>query len=293
MENRAAPRAAACLAAAVCGVVWLAACDVSIQDGSVSVSSLSGRATEEWTRRYPLTQDGRVEVVNINGPIDVVAGQDGIVEVHATQTVRALTDDMARERLRTLSIEEAVTLSRVHLETRASAPAGRVSLEVHYRVSVPRASQVDVVTTNGAVSLNRLQAGVRASTTNGTITGDALAGSVDASTVNGSIQVDLEEVGTAGVRLETVNGAVHLRVPERSKVSLSARSVNGRIAVTGLPAQAAGARRSRQFDAQLNGGGPSIELRTTNGAITIDGTTRSERRPQAEDRAEIEPSGAE
>jgi DUF4097 and DUF4098 domain-containing protein YvlB len=271
MEIRAARCARASLAGVLCGAMWLAACDVSIRDGSISVSALSGRAAEEWTRQYPLTQDGRVEVVNINGPIDVVAGPDGVVEVHASRTVRALTDEAARERLRTLTIEETATPSRVRLETRASAPSERVSVEVGYRVSVPRASQLEVVTTNGAVTVTGVRGGVKVSTTNGSVTGDALTGRVDATTVNGAIQVDLEGVGTAGVRLESVNGAVRIRVPEQSRATLSARCVNGHVRVAGLPVQAAGERRARELEVQLNGGGPRIDLRTTNGAITIDG----------------------
>ena len=273
MEIRAAHRVGACLAGVLGGVVWLAACDVSVRDGNVSVSAFSGRATEEWTKRYPLTQDGLVEIVNINGAVDVVTGQDGVVEVHATRTVRALTDEAARERLRALTIEESVSDGRVRLETRVSAPADRASQEVHYRISTPRGSQVDVLTTNGAISVAGVQGRVKASTTNGSVTGEALAGGVEAATVNGAIRVDLAGVGPAGVRLESVNGALHLRVPEQIRANLSARCVNGRIAVTGLPEPGTGDRHMRQFDAQLNGGGPSIELRTTNGAISVEGKT--------------------
>ena len=273
MEIGARWRARAGLAAAVlAGAVGLAGCDVSVRDGSVSVNALGGRATDEWTRQYPLTPGGRVEVVNSNGRIDVVAGQEGVVEVRASRTVRALTDDVARDRLQGLIIDERVTDSLIRIETRVGKPSvGPMSQEVSYRVRVPRGSQVDLLATNGAVSVSGVGGAVRASTTNGSVTGDALSGRVDAASVNGSVQVDLEAVGAAGIRLQSVNGSVRLRVPDSSRANLSARCVNGRIAVTGLPVPGPGGRGVREFDAQLNGGGPTVELHTTNGGIRIEG----------------------
>jgi hypothetical protein len=274
MTIRTVPPARVRLAAFVAvGAVLLAGCDVSIRDGSVSVNAYAGLATDEWTRRYPLATGGRIEVVNITGPIDVVSGDEGFVEVHATRTVRALADDTAREQLKALTIEEKVGGSLVHLETRVSAAPVRASMEVHYRLTVPRSADVDLITTNGAVDVSGVKGAVRASSTNGSVTGRALAGKVDLTTVNGSINADLDEIVSAGVRLESVNGSVDLRVPQRARANISAKCVNGRVAVTGLPVPTSGPRRVRTFEAQLNGGGPAVEVETTNGAIRIDGKT--------------------
>ena len=42
----------------------LAGCDMSI-------GHLTGRATDEWTHRYPLSPNGEVRIVNTNGKIEV------------------------------------------------------------------------------------------------------------------------------------------------------------------------------------------------------------------------------
>jgi DUF4097 and DUF4098 domain-containing protein YvlB len=173
--------------------------------------------------------------------------------------------------LKALTIEEKVSGNLVHLETRRSIPAGRASLEVHYHVLVPPSAEVNVVTTNGAVSVGSLTGAVRASSTNGSVTGASLSGKVDFTTVNGSIHVDLSGVAAAGISLKSVNGSVELKVPQQARASVSAKCVNGRVAVTGLPVAAAEQRRQRAFQAQLNGGGPSIEVETTNGVVRIDG----------------------
>jgi DUF4097 and DUF4098 domain-containing protein YvlB len=98
-----------------------------------------------------------------------------------------------------------------------------------------------------------------------------MAGALDAAVVNGSLSVKLATV-SAPVRLETTNGRLMLELPQTSKANLSARVVNGGLTVSGLPVEEPPQRRIKNLDVQLNGGGPAIDLRTTNGRVTITGT---------------------
>ena len=65
------------------------------------------------------------------------------------------------------------------------------------------------------------------------------------------------------------NGGSALEVPKDTKATLTARSVNGGLTVTGLTAQEATGRRIRNLESVLNGGGPEIDVRVTNGRISI------------------------
>jgi DUF4097 and DUF4098 domain-containing protein YvlB len=76
---------------------------------------------------------------------------------------------------------------------------------------------------------------------------------------------------TGPLRLESTNGRVSLEVPKTTKATLNARSVNGSISVTGLTVDEGAGRRIRTLESQLNGGGPAVDLRVTNGRISIDG----------------------
>ena len=76
---------------------------------------------------------------------------------------------------------------------------------------------------------------------------------------------------TGRVRLEGTNGRMALEVPKDTKAMLNARSVNGGLTVTGLTAQEATGRRIRNLESVLNGGGPEIDVRVTNGRMTIEG----------------------
>jgi hypothetical protein len=263
-------RATASFLAGVGLVASLAACDVKVRDGKASFGVFNAQATEEWNRHYPLVQGGQVEIVNVSGPVEVTLGPAGFVDVHVTRTAKAFTDAGAKELLSRGQIQE--TADPAHIKI-VSVPPSRIvgaGYEARYEVRVPADAEADISTTNGALNVVGLHGKLKASTVNGRIELTDVGGGVDASAVNGSLTVRLARV-TAGVRLETTNGRISLEIPSSSKANLSARTVNGPISVTGLRVENPTDRRMRRLEAALNGGGPEIDVRTTNGRISIDG----------------------
>ena len=252
-------------------------CDVTIKDGDVSVNQLHGRARQEWTRKYPLTPGGRIEIANTNGPIDVVAGAAGTVEVAAVLDARSMSDEHSKELLSESKIEEKVTPGHIRIATVRSdgssgGPGSRRHgrLQVAYKVTVPADARVEMTGNNGTLTAKGLRGHTKAMVANGAVELSGLRGSVDAAAVNGSITVKMAEV-TAPVRLESTNGRINLEIPKDSKATLNVRSVNGGINVTGLTTQDASGRRIRNLESALNGGGPEIDVRVTNGRVTITG----------------------
>jgi Toastrack DUF4097 len=262
------PVALPALLAGACAFGVLAACDITIKDGDVSFDHLHGKATQEWRRQYPLEAGGRVEIINTNGPIEVVAGADGEVAVSAVLNARSMTSERAKKLVESSKIEERVTPIHVRLATVRGSESG--GLEVMYKVSVPVGARVEMTGNNGTLKADGLRGHVKAMVANGDVELAGLRGSVDAASVNGTISVKMAEV-TARVRLEGTNGRVALEIPKDTKATLNARSVNGGLTVTGLTAQEATGRRIRNLESTLNGGGPEIDVRVTNGRITIEG----------------------
>ena len=247
----------------------LAGCDVTIKDGDVSFNHFQGRAVREFKRTYPITPGGRVEIVNSNGPIVVTAGEPGSVEVTAVMTVRAITDDRAQEVLAAAKIEEPAGPDHVRVATVRGNRSG--GLRVAYTVTVPADSRVELTTNNGDLQGKDLRGHLKAMMMNGEIELDGIAGTVDAAAVNGRMTVKMAEV-TGSVRLDGTNGRVNLELPKDAKAMLTARSVNGGITVRGLTAhEDSSGRRIQNIESQLNGGGPPIDIRVTNGRITIEG----------------------
>jgi hypothetical protein len=259
------PRPLAAVLICVAAIVALAGCDLA-------TSGFRSTATDEWTRTYPLEAPGRLEIVNTNGFIEVERTQGAAIEVRAERVGKGATDEAAREALQRIEIREDVSADGVRLETRL--PGGGFLSgggEVRYRVSVPAGTDVRLRTTNGRIVVTGLDGPLVARTTNGGITGRGLAGAVEARTTNGAIEVDVETVAQEGMELGTTNGAIRLRLPGTARADIRARVQNGSINVSDLDVDRVGETDRRRFEGRLHGGGPRIDLSTTNGGIRIEG----------------------
>ena len=247
----------------VAAAVALAGCDVV-------VSSLSAKASAEepWSRTYSLSPTGTVEVVNGNGRITVTGGKGTQVEVKAEVVARASTDQQAREFLKQIQIREDVSADHIRLETTAPKVHGSHA-EVRYEIAVPEGVSLRLQNTNGQIHIAGVAGTVQAETTNGGVKGEALSGRVEASTTNGGVDLDMLAVPEGGIRAETTNGGVSLSLPSAAKANLRASCVNGGISVTGLTVDGESTRR--RVEGRVNGGGPTVELETTNGGVRISG----------------------
>jgi DUF4097 and DUF4098 domain-containing protein YvlB len=238
--------------------------------GCVPIHGLSGRASDEWTRSYPLSADGELRIVNTNGKIDIEGTSGTKVEVTAERIARGATDEAARELLPKIVIKEDATPGRVSLETeKMNGIMIGVSFEVRYHVKAPKGAAINVTNTNGQVVLTGLTGKVNARTTNGGVKGDGLGGGVEARSTNGQVAIDLASVGSARIALHTTNGGVVLTLPESAKADLSASVTNGGISVGEFQNLDVAEKTRRRFEAKLNGGGTPVELDTTNGGVRI------------------------
>jgi hypothetical protein len=257
----------------VCLVGAGIACDVKVgKDGDLSIDVASGRASDEWTRTYTLSKGGRLEIINVNGVIEVFPSTGAQVEVVARREVRTRTDEEAKARLAMAEMIEDVGPDRVTIRMKPGDPnasfgrQGRVSIQ--YRVTVPAGLATSFRTENGAVRLENVQGRMTLASTNGPIVGRGLSGSVDASTVNGGIDISLTAL-TDDSRIVTVNGPATLTVAPDIDADLDAVAINGGVMTQdGLPLTASD-RTSRRVAGRLNDGGPRITVQTTNGGVRV------------------------
>jgi hypothetical protein len=254
------------LATALLGLAVMAgaACDVVFQ-------GMNAQATDQWQRSYKLEEGGLVEIVNPNGTIDVSPSADGTtVEIVAERRARAATEQAARQELNLIRITEQVSAKHIRIEVPRDDGGihfGRAAREVSFKLRVPKTAAVKVNTRNGEVHLTGLTGAVKADSSNGSIIGDDLGGVVEAGTTNGNVRVQVRAIHPDGIRLDTTNGNIELRIPADSKANIAAHWVNGDFEAQGLKPD--GASDRRRYEGKLNGGGPRIELNTTNGRIRI------------------------
>jgi DUF4097 and DUF4098 domain-containing protein YvlB len=227
-------------------------------------------ATEEWRKTYEIQPGGRVEIVNVNGTIEVEGSSGNTVEVFAKKTAKGASDEAAKQALQRVRIVEDVGPSSVRVETRVERGGGwfNSGANVTYTVRVPAGTQMKFSTVNGGVELRNISGQITAETTNGGIKAREVAGSIDASTTNGGIEVDLTELGERGADIACTNGGIKLRLPAHTKASITASVANGGIDTVGLELDTTSSSR-RRLDARLNGGGPPIRIEGVNGGIQI------------------------
>jgi|RhiMethySRZTD1v2_1073278.scaffolds.fasta_scaffold349214_2 hypothetical protein len=245
-------------------VTVLAGCDLS-------VGNLTERATEEWTRSYPLAAGGEIRIGNTNGRVEV-EGVEGAttVEIKAEKIARSATETGAKELLPRITIREDAQPDRVTVETeKMNGIMIGAAFEVRYHVRAPKGAVVNVTTTNGGIGLTALSGKIIAHTTNGGVTAKELTGGIEARSTNGGVSIDFAQLGTERVSARTTNGGVTIMLPDSAKADVTARCTNGGIIVSPDLTLAVTEQSRRRLEGRLNGGGTSIDLQTTNGGVRI------------------------
>lgn len=253
-------RATAAAAGVLALTTLLGACDLAFQQ-------FREESTSNWSKTYPLTATGRLEIVNTNGKISVVAGSGSEVQVEAVRRARGATKAAAEEALQKVEIVEEISADRVRLTTKTPRMRGG-GVSVDYQIRVPAGAAANLQTVNGSIEVTAISGPVEVEATNGEIDLKQLGGPVKVQTTNGQIHVDLATLA-GDVKLGTTNGEVRLQVPASSKADVDLQLTNGAISVDNLSFE--GDKERRRVRGRINGGGSRIEVETTNGQITLAG----------------------
>src|SRR3954471_24101984 len=98
----------------------LAACD--IVHGGLG----SSEETADWHKTYQLDANGRVEINNVNGKIQVEPSTGNTVDVTAVKKARAGSPEAAKAALERTTIVEDVASGRIRIDTKVTKLEGVV-----------------------------------------------------------------------------------------------------------------------------------------------------------------------
>ncbi len=240
---------------------------------AASASTLS--ETVEGT--FDVRSGASFSLENTNGRVNVTAWDQPRIHVVAVKTVDRLDSDEAKTLLREVHVDMRQRGDSVVVKT--EMPSNRNgfwdaifghgdSANVHYDVSVPRSAKLDIDDTNGRVTVTGVDGPLKVETTNGRIELHGCSGSVDLSSTNGAISAELLALApSASNRIETTNGRIEITMPSSSRAEVDASTTNGRVE-TAIPITTRTLDRN-ELHGSMNGGGPALKLRTTNGSIRI------------------------
>lgn len=252
----------------------------------------SGPGWEEEVieRTVDLGAGGELEIESVNGSITIEAWDRSEVEIIAHKRARSKRGDSAAL-LREIEVDIRESAGRLEIETLLPRNKGwskGTSYGVEYQLRVPREIKVDASSTNGGIDIDGVSGEVllrtvngridamdidgdlEASSTNGGIRARRISGRVDASTTNGGIDAEMLTGSLSqDVEFSTTNGSIELGVDAGLAATIDARTSNGTVSGSLIEGSWDDRRKkSAKFD--LNGGGPRIMLRATNGRIRLD-----------------------
>lgn len=245
----------------------------------LTVSAYAGdELTEAFDRTLNVRPGTQFDIENVNGRIQITGWDSAQIRIRATKRVESRDEGNAREAMKALRIDVRQTARGVEVETihPRKGDAGfmdflfgtNVNASVSYEISVPRSMQISADNVNGSVEVSDVSGQIDLDTTNGKIVVNRCSGSVDASTTNGAISVELTSVESGReMTFETTNGRISLTVPPTLAADINAATTNGSVR-SDLPLTTSRFSRT-SIKGTLNGGGPEIRLRTTNGGIDI------------------------
>lgn len=155
-------------------------------------------------------------------------------------------------------------------------------------VSVPQFTTLDLASSDGSVNVSGIKGEARLTTSDGSIRVDNFEGNLRGHTSDGSIEVsgrfELLDLTTsdghisanvwAGSRLRepwnlrTSDGSITLHVPSDLSAYLDAWTSDGHIDLQ-LPVEVTGRVEKNRVHGKLHGGGPNLQVHTSDGSITL------------------------
>lgn len=258
-------------------------------------------AADNWQRAYTVSARPDIRVDADDGHVTVSAGADNQVSARVETEGWRINDSQVRVTAQQTgnSISLGVRIPRMRWsfgEVRSIRIYLQVPRETDLRINTGDghvdltsvSGRVEVRTGDGHMTLDRVHGDIRLSTGDGHITASSLDGHLDASTNDGHIDVDgrFDQLNlrtgdgriAARVRpgskntsmwsVRTGDGSISIDLPSDFAANLDAFTNDGRITVD-WPVTVSGSLSGKSVRGRLNGGGPSLTVRTGDGSIHV------------------------
>jgi DUF4097 and DUF4098 domain-containing protein YvlB len=164
------------------------------------------RYIAEIHESFRVSNTGTLRIYDIRGDVEIIAWDQNSVDVIEYKRMDVYSEDEAREALRRSQSSYEQRDSEIEIRGDHSH---RDWIESHFEIKIPEGFSVDVETSGGDLSVEKLSGEVRLKTSGGEIRLTDIEGDVDAKTSGGDIIVinSTSRVGlkTSGGRLELEN----------------------------------------------------------------------------------------
>lgn len=243
----------------------------SFQTGSFN--TVEATATEEKT--IPVSGPLKLNVENNYGFVKVEAGEAGAVEVKiiAEKTTWGGTDEEAQESLEEIEIQVEQKGNEIRIWVKPGVEVTAFHLGprghwVHFTITVPPETSVDLYSLNGDLTLSGTQGDAALNTRFGEADVSDVNGKLSVTTSNGKITAWNIDAGEAPVSLKTEFGDIETETISAGDVTLN--STNGTLTLNGVESTGALEARSDFGGLELRSvSGLSLEAHTSNGKVQV------------------------
>jgi len=208
-----------------------------------------------------------------NGGVRVIGENRNDVLVRACIQTWSKSEEEAKALAAGIKIETAGTI-------KAESASGSKDWSVSYEISAPRNTSLSLKARNGGISISGVEGNLDFETMNGGVVLRDVAGEVKGRTTNGGVMVSLggSSWKGSGLDVETTNGGVTLSMANSYAAHVETGTVNGGFSsdFSALSVDRTERWKPARVSADLNGGGPTIRVITTNGGITIRSANKQE-----------------
>lgn len=203
-----------------------------------------------------------------HGSISIRGGDRSDILVRACVQTWGISDGASRALARDIRIETDQVIQAV--SGGANENVWSIAT-ISYEILVPQATNLNLSTWNGNISIVETQGKIEFKALNGNLSLQNLAGDVRGRTTNGNVSVALLGKRWAGERLdvETTNGGVDLNLPENYAANLEIGTGSGTFYSKIGGFQSEKRNQAVRFNKPLNGGGAPVRVITVNGAVRL------------------------
>ncbi len=223
-------------------------------------------------RQWPASSIKTVEVVDVDGSMDVEAGPPSEVSLVAKVHSVGVEPRQDKENQGWFDTDLSGDTLRIGQE-RGRVHIGfpfvlRSKLQIDYTLRVPPQVALDLKMVNGRVATRGVDGECDVTTVNGPIDIETSgAAELSAKTVNGSVHAKFLR-DFRGARLKTVNGGVHAVLPPTASFTCDLSQVNGDFEAA-FPLTIHSNPGSRRASGEVNGGQYELQITTVNGDVEV------------------------
>ena len=247
-------------------VVVLAVLGQSVGGGTQERSREKGdfQEREEIRQTYQIAPGARVEISNINGPLEIETVSGNTAEIYIVRSARTKTDLEYRK----IIVENTPSLFKLSSEQPEDGIGNNVNVRHRALLKLPRPSALSVRNINGTARVGDVDGPVTLGNINGQLEVGVATEFAELSNINGNTGMTIAQLGTRGIQMHNVNGNINIRFLSEVNADLDVRSFNGTVdsSLPNLSIQKAG---RNDFRGQIGSGGAPITGVHINGVITI------------------------